>query len=159
MVCGISLVFRGAFLPKYCFLYIEIGSLSKKSAFLSKKTKSLHHQLFVFPEIKRRFPSSNTAFYFLQSPFQFSERAVRFFVSLQTHKQSRNYVEEIIVIALGNLCRILENISGYFVWSSRNRREERRRIVLRLWIIVKRSSIILRCNLRKLYVQKTETAS
>ena len=108
MLCGISLVFRGAFLPKYCFLYIEIGSLSKK-------TKSLHHQLFVFPEIKRRFPSSNTAFYFSQTPFQFSERAVRFFVSLQTHKQSRNYVEEIIVIALGNLCRILENISGYFV--------------------------------------------
>ena len=75
MVCGISFVFRGAFLPKYCFLYIEIGSFSKKSAFLSKKTKSFVSKNEVsapltlrFLGIKRRFPSSNTAFYFLQSP-------------------------------------------------------------------------------------------
>ena len=75
MVCGISFVFRGAFLSKYCFLYIEIGSFSKKSAFLSKKTKSFVSKNEVsapltlrFLGIKRRFPSSNTAFYFLQSP-------------------------------------------------------------------------------------------
>ena len=98
-----------------------------------------------------------SAFYFSQTPFQFSERTIRFFVSLQHTNKAGIMWKKLLLLPLMSLCRILENISGYFVWSPRNRREERRRIALRLWIIVKRSSIISRCNLRKSYVRKTET--
>ena len=74
MVCGISFVFRGVSLPKCCFLYLESRSFSKKSAFLSKKTKSFDSKDFVlalltlrFLEKRRRFSTVKTPSFFNRS--------------------------------------------------------------------------------------------
>ena len=67
-------MFRGVSLPKCCFLYLESRSYSKKSAFLSKKTKSFDSKNEVstlltlrFFRIRRRFPTVKTPSFFSSS--------------------------------------------------------------------------------------------
>ena len=72
MVCGISLVFRGAFLLKYCFLYIEIGSLQKKVGVSFQKDE-------VFAPSTLRFSGNKTPFSVLKYGVLFFSNALSIF--------------------------------------------------------------------------------
>ena len=72
MVCGISFVFRSVSLPKCCFLFIQIGSLSKKSAFFRKKTKSFDSKNEVLAPLTLRFFGKRRRFSTVKTP-SFSE--------------------------------------------------------------------------------------
>ena len=79
MVCGISFVFRSVFLPKCCFLFIQIGSLSKNTAFFRKKTKSFDSKNEVLAPLTLRFFGKRRRFSTVKTPSFFS----RFSICLQ----------------------------------------------------------------------------
>ena len=74
MVCGISFVFRSVSLPKCCFLFIQIGSLSKNTAFFRKKTKSFGSKDFVLAPLTLRFFGKRRRFSTVKTPC-FSDRS------------------------------------------------------------------------------------
>ena len=92
-------MFRGVSLPKCCFLYLESRSYSKKSAFLSKKTKSFDSKNEVLAPLtlrffgkRRRFPTVKTPSFFKQSSIYSQQSKTQEFIKRSNTRKNFTFL-------------------------------------------------------------------